>query len=247
MTTAEIILEVPTADLRRALGAVARFANPKVPDMSCVRLRATDHITYVSATNGSAAALAISSTIGMRIDLPTDDPVAEFDLSVEDVAKILKVFKGSDGDDDNPGEELRIEVDAEHVTLTDASGMFEGQQLVLPRQPHNANAPSVMRSLGALIHDRPKDPPGSEVFVFGPNLALFLAASKVYDTNLTIEHHLGGKAKDRVSLVVRVGGDFIGALTTRWEDDDEKAARQRQRNAWTKRLTRPIDLEGVWS
>ena len=233
----EITLLVETADLRHALTAVAPFTQPKIDTLARVSVRAGEHFTTVSATNGHAAALAVVSTLHLGIDVLSDDTVAVFDLSSDDARKILQVFKGKAGKDDEPGEELRIEVDSESVTLTDASGMFEGQQLVLPRTPMIEHAPNVHNYLGQYIHRRPRSPEGAEVPLFGPNVALFVGACKVYDTQMTLELHGSSDRLAKGVTLVRIGSSFIGALTITPWDEETAETEGRRRKTWTHRIS----------
>lgn len=231
-------LLVETADLRDALSAVAPFVEEKIDDLSRIRVHATTGITTVSATNGSAAALAAVSTWSLDNGAGSDDNAAVFDLSATDAKKILQVFKGKPGNDDEPGEEVRIDVDAEHTTITDASGFFEGQQLVLPRLPELEHAANVHRFLGQYLHERPGSPEIPVLPLYGPNLALFVRACKVYGTEAVIELH---HREERDLVLVRCGDSFIGGLTvSRW--DEEKAETNKVwRDAWNRRIKAPLE------
>jgi len=233
-------LLVETADLRSALTATHPFTEKDLPSFSCVTITPGPHVTEVTASNGSAAALAIVSTLTLDAD---DGEVAPFDLSVPDVKKILQVFQGKPGKDGEPGAELRLDVDPDHVTLTDASGFFEGPQLVLPRQPDREHRPNVTRSLGHFVHQPPSGPPGGESLLFGPNLARMVGACKVYGVDLVLEFH--PTREDRHTVIIRCGESFLGIVSPRWIDDDEKARLAEHRKAWNRRIPDQVD-DSAW-
>jgi hypothetical protein len=235
--TAQLLVE--TVDLRRALKAVAPFVDRDADltnGRARIRVTADQVITYVQATNGAVGALAIVSTLTLTVDGEvTDDPLA-FDLSPADAAKILTCFPGRDGKDGEPGDEIRLDVDAEHLTITDASGLFEGQSLVLGRVPDVEHPAEIIKTFTQLVHEHPQAPHNGVLATFGPSLALLIGASKVYDKNILLEMHQRG---ERVVTLARIGESFLAVVTEAYVDQDQQASYKEYRDAWTERLDDP--------
>lgn len=246
MSTISLLVE--TADLRRALRAVGPFvekdAEPGSP-LSTIRVTSDPVVTYVAATNGAAGALALVSTSALVIDGEAIDPGAGrwsvFDLSAGDAAKILTCFPGRDGKDGEPGDELRLEVDDEHLTVVDASGLFEGQSLILGRAPAAEHPANTLRTFSWLTSSEPTPPGDATVIAYGPSLALVIGASKVYDRNIVLELHTHG---DRVTTLARIGESFLAAITEAYVDDEKSVAYREYRDAWRDRLAHRGDRRG---
>lgn len=230
-------LLVETVDLRRALRAVSAFVI-KDADVdtawSRIRLTAGPVVTYVQATNGSCAALAVVSTLTVGRD-GEDSHGFAFDLTKADVSKILTCFPGRNGKDGEPGDELRVDVDDEHVTVTDASGLFEGQSLVLGRAPEIDHPAAVLRSVRRFVCAEPLPPSSGTINALGPNLALLIAASKVYDAVVVLEQH-HDEVRSRTPILARIGEDFLALVTEAYVDEDAAAQYMAYRDSWASRL-----------
>lgn len=238
-------LLVETVDLRKALRAVTPFVD-KDADLTNgrarIRVTADQVITYVQATNGVVGALAIVSTIALAEDGEATDGPLSFDISPADASKILTCFPGRDGKDGEPGDELRLEVDPEHLTITDASGLFEGQSLVLGRVPDVEHPAEIIKTFTQLVHEYPQAPHDGVLTTFGPSLAVLIGASKVYDKNILLEMHQRGT---RVVTLARIGESFLAVVTEAYVDEDQQASYKEYRDAWTERLIggdEPTDL-----
>ena len=237
-------LLVETVDLRKALRAVAAFVDKdadKDADITNgrarIRITADPVITYVQATNGVVGALAIVSTIALAEDSESmDDPIA-FDISPSDAAKILTCFPGRDGKDGEPGDELRLEVDAEHLTIIDASGLFEGQSLVLGRVPDVEHPADILRTFVQLSDEPPQGPGDGVLLTYGPSLALLIGASKVYDRNILLELHQRG---DRVVTLARIGESFLAVVTEPYLEEEARGTYEDYRQAWASRLAEAV-------
>jgi hypothetical protein len=228
-------LLVATADVSKALRAAHPFTVDKVDSLSRVRFTCTPVNTFVAATNGHAAALALVSTIAL--DVPDGPGPVEFDLTGLQARTIAGLFKRGKDDDEEMGAELRFDVDQEHVTVTDASGMIEGQQLVIPRVPMSESTPRIVTVFAAragLGHKPHRDRPPR---LHGANLALMVGAAKVYGAELVVEHRAADRPDANGSLLVRVGESFLGTVTETWINEDEAAERARWAAAWQDRLT----------
>lgn len=231
-------LLVETADLRRALRAVGPFVDKDAaPDspFSRIRLVATPTVTYVHATSGVVAGCALVGTASLSHDgeALVGSQTAAFDLTKHDAAKILTCFPGRDGKDGEPGDELRLDIDDEHLVVVDASGLFEGQSLVLGRAPELEHPSNILRTFQHLATDPPAGPDNSLVTLLGPSVAIVLGASKVYDTQVVLEFHTRG---DRIVTLARIGESFLGVLTEAHVDEDREAAQQSYRRDWAHRL-----------
>ena len=235
-----VTLLVETTDLRRALRACAAFLlkndDPTSP-WSRVRVLASRAVTYVTARNGSSGACALVSTIALARAGESLNEVFAFDLSAADVSKILTCVPGRDGKDGEPGDELELTVDAEHLTVVDASGLFEGQSLVLGRMPDLERPSAIIRSfihLGAFASPAPTR--NGALFTEGTALALLVAASKVYGKLAILETHPRG-SDGKATILARIGESFIAILTPPYVDDETGDALDGWRDSWTERLS----------
>jgi hypothetical protein len=217
---------VGTADLHHALSAVAPHAtnDPELPTTSRVRLSSDGVNLTVTATNRYTVGHAIVS-----VDDDQPDPDLVVDLSLQDVKEITTLFKGKDDDDQT----VRLDVDDRHLTCTDASGLFEGKSLRLPRLAIEENYPDltvlVHRSLTA----------GSQgtfekVVTNGKLVNLFNAAVKAYDKPLVIEATVSATT----ALLIGCGESFIGLLMPMRVDEDTTREQDEWREAWIRRLDR---------
>lgn len=246
MSTFTFIAE--TKDLCKALAAAAPFANEKSRGFDTVRVFVDPTNIYVGATNGNAMGLALASTFGL--DGATDDGeplesgLFEVDLLPAQCRAIITLFKAGASEDDEgePGAELRIEVTDDEVTVTDASGLLEGQSLTLPRPPTADNAAAVVVSThgrnttGAL--PSPDFPPR----YYASALALVIKAAKVYGHDLIFEHKAPADETRSGSTLVRCGESFLAVLVDSWKTEDNLADEARWRDAWQARLGPLKDL-----
>src|SRR5699024_5533233 len=75
------------------------------------------------------------------------DPI---DLAVDDVVKILAVFKMPADKDQWPNAFVRLTPHGQELTITDAGGLFDGQELTVPA--HRAtDFPDIPAMIGALL------------------------------------------------------------------------------------------------
>ncbi len=238
MSTTTLLVE--TSDLRRALKAVAPFVEKGSDvDTSYPHGRmyavAGGTVTYLAATNGVAAALALVSTLALTIDGEVVTSPARFALGPADIVKILACFPGRDGKDGEPGDELRLDLDGEHLVVTDASGLFEGQSLVLGRLPDLEHAPDL---LALFRHPAIADPVSAQpagLATPGPSLALLVAASKVYGPTIRLEFHPRA-AGDKVHTLARIGDSFLALISEAYTTEEEQADDRQVRAAWVERL-----------
>ncbi|WP_063039674.1 DNA translocase FtsK [Nocardia pseudovaccinii] len=221
-------ITVGTADLRQALTAVLPHAgkDKDLPEYSRVRLTVDrEHVT-VSATDRITMALAI---VSIWEDAAHEPCVVE--LLPEDAKKLLTVFKAGKADQGDPEYRLRLDIDAERLTVTDCSGMdmgIDGRSLRIPRLP-TGDVLGVVAGTIALAHD------GQaalllDMSVSGEKLARFKTAATTYESLVSVE------ARGERMVLIRCGESFLGLMLSRkLDEDDIKRAREHARS-WSERL-----------
>lgn len=214
-------ITVGTADLHRALSAVAPHVEPD-PDLPLHRVRISsdgENLT-ATATNRYTVAHALAS-----IEDP-DGTLEDFDLSPTDVKEILTLFKTKDDD-----EMLRITIESTKVTFTDASGLFDGKSLSLPRIGTDENYPNIPGLIATCLT---KTRTGSigRLLTNGKLVGLFNAAVRAYDEPLAIE----ATERDTTALVIACGESFIGLLMPIKPEDDQDTHLDAWRDGWLRRL-----------
>lgn len=235
--TAQLLVE--TADLRRALRSaglfVAKGSDVDVTSaLARVHVLATPSVTYVSATTGSAAGLALVSTLTLAVDGEPSTAQLAFDLSPTDVAMILTCFPGRDGKDGEPGDELQFDVHDEHLVVTDASGLFAGQSLTVGRLPNVEHPVDLLATFRWLLESEPSRRAGV-VQVPPASLALVVSASKVQGAPVFLEPH---ERSGHTTCLVRLGESFLAALTEAFVDEEQLARAESFRGSWKTRLGR---------
>lgn len=252
-TTSTFTFTAETGDLCQALAAVEPFANSKIPSFATVRLFVDDTNIYVGATNGNAMGLALASTWGLQAVTRdgeaerTAGRVFEVDLLPVQCKAIVALFKAGaaeDPKDGEPGAELRIDVTEDEVTVTDASGLLEGQSLTLPRPPTVDNAAAVVVTVEARNTEGASPAVDRPPRYYPASLALVLKAAKVYGDDLTFEHRAPAVEGRSGSTLVRCGESFLAVLVDAWTDEDTTDQRDRWAGAWGDRLAvlRPAAL-----
>lgn len=221
---------VGTRDLRQALASVAPHVSPDKEHTTLYRLRCEVGAVNlsVSAASGYTAAHAIVSVIDNE-----HGEAGSWDLQPSDAKEILALFPIGKGHEDQ--DTLRLEVDREHVTVTDVSGLFPGKELTLPRLADDELFPDVPGLIGSNLESGSafEDFAGEVMSTFGPQLKGFLAATSAYSEPLVLQPV--GAIQPR--LLITCGESFIGLLSMLAPDGEEGAARIRDwRRAWSMRL-----------
>lgn len=216
---------VGTADLRRALKAVAPHAEPSPDVVQTHRVRVTvgaDHVT-VSATQRYTIGHATVWTLDF------DGETGVFDLTPQDVKEILTLFHGKKDRGDEPDYTIRIRVETERVTLTDVSGLFEGKALHLPRIPTDENYPNVVKSIQeSLLAGRTST---ERLITSGKLHGLFGSASSAYEMPLVWD-----PAGDKGAMLVTCGKDFLGMLMPIRPDEQTTADIEKWHTDWLTRI-----------
>ncbi len=227
-------LIVGTADLRQALTAVRPHActDPEIPELTRIRFTiGTENLT-VTATDRFTAGLAIVSTWDHD-----GEPGEIVELLPDDAAKILAIFKsGKESGDDSPQYLLRLDVDAEHVTVTDCSGMIDGRRFRMPRLVTESALDSVPDLIQrahsgemVLLDDI------ENMTVSGDHLGRFKVAASTYKEPLSLETRSLATHRS-VSILIRCGESFLGLMMPTRLTDESLVRSREWADGWTARL-----------
>lgn len=256
-TAPNFTLLVATDDLCQALAAIAPFANEDLPSWATVRLLSDEMNTYVAATSGSSMGLALVSTLSLtaadQYGLPLEQTVVDIDLTPLQCKAIVSLFKASQRkpeDGEEIGSEIRIEATASEVHVVDASGLFEGTSLTLPRVPTSEQRVAVLTSLARMAAQTPVQSSSHPPRWGKATLQLFTKVSATYGHPLVLEHDATRPMVDETrsgTTLVRCGESFIGLAVDTFSDDNDKALRGTWADGWQARLPRALDLHHTTS
>lgn len=221
---------VGTNDFRAALSTVAVHAYPDgdLPSINRIRIDPDNENVTVTATDRFSAALALAS-----ITMHTEPELDPIDLSPDDAAKILSLFKAGKEKRDEPEYLLRIETTDTHVVVTDSSGLIDGRVLKLPRLPVDDAFPDIKLMMSRQMHATLAW--SDELIVNGDVLARFKSAAGAYHEPLRVESHSGHR-----SLLVLCGDSFLGTLMSIKPNEDHIAQMHEWNRAWLRRLPDPM-------
>lgn len=196
---------VPLLEFRQALLATRVHADPKSDTFSFVRLLPGDDLA-VMATDRFSAALA-----RVRVDDHGDGDVSPVDLALDDVAKVLAVFRMPSDKAEWAEAALRVTREGHDVTFSDAGGLFDGQSLTVTA--HDVDGIPDLRSfLAQHLGAAPTEPDRDSLHGLGIRLAQKVAvATKTYTEAAYAALH----GASRPAWVVTVGPDFICAEQAR--------------------------------
>jgi hypothetical protein len=220
---------VSTVDLRRALRSVVGHVDPDKDTTLLRRVRV--HIqrdnALVVATNRYTAAVAV---VSLWDNAYADDDVT-LDVGPDQVAEVLAMFRADEKGNDSGDDKLRVRLTDRYVTMTDTAGLFPGKEVTWPRLTTEEQFPDLLNLIGGMLA-KAGTGKASTLHTSGNLLALFKAASTVYDSPVVIEPT---KAEGG-ALVLSVGESFVGLLMPIRTDADQLAQQSAWRDAWHRRL-----------
>jgi hypothetical protein len=236
--TLDAAITVATSDLRNALRAVLPHAEPnKTGDNDAEhRLRLVFDKAHVNvmAANGATAALAIVSIEDddRQERFAADDGPIVIDLTPRQGRHVLWAFKAKPADPEEL-ERLRFNIGRAELTLTDDGGLFSGESIAFPATDPSDSFPDVAGILARAIAGVGASPVGKTLVQDGATLALFKDASRVYGQPLVIS--ATGTPESR-GWCVECGESFVGAVSSKHNDDDSLRKREAWHRGWLERL-----------
>lgn len=237
--TAEV--QVDTRDLRNALRAVVPHAEPNrtgdLEDEHRVRLVLDKQHVNVLASNGSTAAMAIASIEEdtRRERFAVDDGPLIVDVTPRQIRLILQQFKAKKNDPEGVEQiaALRVLGGGEGLEVADVSGLFAGESIRFPAVGISEKFPDVVGIITKALANASASPSPKPLTADGATVALFKAASTVYEQPLSIEP-VG--SPDSRGFLVSCGESFLGVISSRHQDDDSLQRRDGWRQGWIRRL-----------
>lgn len=219
---------VGTEELRRILKAVAPHAHPDVhiSALHRVRFELIGNTLRLVATNAYTAALAELSVTNGYGD--TDHP-KPWDLSPLDVKKLLGIFDGKSASTVQGEEQVRVDVNGKYVTVTDTSGLFEGESLQLVRYADEPKYPPVAAVIGRTMRLGSTDV--DRLVTDGARMSLFTRTASALGQPLVLQ-----PSGARGTLVVTCGEHFIGLLMPMRVDEQKEANLTNYLAAWWREL-----------
>ncbi len=221
---------VSTGDLRNALRAVVVHAgkDDEVPILQRVRFYIRDGNIMIAATNRYTVGLGL---VSIWSDTEDDDTVV--DVTPAQVGEILAMFKSAKEKkgDDAGDDDLRLRITDRFLVATDVAGFFPGKEVTWPRVANEDNYPDLPTLVGRMLATA-GSASASTMHTNGSFLALFKAASSVYDEILTVEP----TSEKQGALFVTVGESFLGAIMPIKPSDEAVIEQAAHRRAWDARL-----------
>jgi Ftsk gamma domain len=191
---------VSTTDFRRLLKTVLPHAHtkPDIPALNRVRLILDGSKLTVVATCAFTVALACAS-VGNEYG----DDALTFDLSPDDVKRILSFHTETSEVDGQ--QQLTVAVDDTYVTITDTSGLIDGESTQLMRYATEDNYPDIPGMIGKHLGLAPT---GAERLITNSGfLRRFTVSAAAIGMPLVFR-----PSGPRGVLLVACGEDFLGLL-----------------------------------
>lgn len=214
-------IQVPTADLRAALEAVAphRSKVKTGDDMTerLIRLTFAEGWLFVTASNGSTTAMAkirIDEEDDSRLTLgklDRDDGPMIVDLEAYRVAQMLQLFKLG-GNEDDTVQKVGVHVSADpkdrFVRFVALAGVREGDTLEFQLEAP-AEMPDVIAITARAKANQDADTAAKPLVADVDMLKLFVAAGHAYGQKPEIK---STGTKDSGGFIVNVGPAFVGTI-----------------------------------
>lgn len=230
---------MPLLPFRQALLAVKPHAagTKGLPEFQTVRILPGARHCHLVATDQYTVALAAVGTADLA--MTELDPI---DLHVDDVAKVLAVFKMPADKELWPGCTIRLETHDGEVSFIDAGGLFDGQELTVPMRTQSKYPDLPTLLARHLIKARALAyPPESDRGLPASAVVKLQAAVKTFDEPVWLQPT---SADPKASFLALVGETFLALIhpaTPPDVDDDDPAADwrpDRWRAAWAEHLPR---------
>lgn len=249
-TTAECTIEVPLVPFRQALAAVVPHAEPtktgdEVSDMSRVRLTAAASELYILACNeaGTAALGSVPIESDTRAErFAADDGVFSVDITPGAARLILRDFKAGAAGVEADQDMVAVTFTETRISVADASGLLKDSFGLEVRQQvlqYSSDYPDVRDILAQALARAGESQTAKPLVTGGRLWALFRHAATAYGRPLRLE---GSGGADARGFIVICGPSFIGAVSSRHNDDDSLAKAQAERRQHMERLglTKPL-------
>lgn len=251
--TIECTLEVPLAPLRQALSSVVVHAEPtktgdEVSDMSRVRLTAAASELYVLAANdsGTAALAAVPIETDSRAErFAADDGEFSVDITPGAARLLLRDFRAGKPGVEADQDMVKLLIGETRITVSDASGLLKdsfGLEVSQQLLQFSTDYPDVHDILRQALARAGEAQAAKPLVTQGKLWALFRHAAVAYGRPLRVE---GVGSSEQRGFVVMCGTAFIGAVTSRHNDDDSLAKAQAERRAHLERLGLQPALAGL--
>ena len=239
-------ITVPLLKLRQALMAVKPHAggSKDLPTFRTVRLIPGPDRLFVTATDRRTIALADvpveSCTMGVL------DPI---DLDPEHVVKILAVHKLTGDKDMWPEYTVRISRDEKlhEVTITDTSGMLDGEALTVPTLAPDATYPETEALIGQAVRFAQKAQEGRAGLIHDRGITeqawvKIAAATKAYSETAWIQPHYGATGGHLI-LVGKRFAALAHPVTSRDDEELTDLTPANWRTRWASILPHPVTGE----
>ncbi len=224
-------------DLIKAFRALAPFTDAKVDTLSRIRFTLSGHRLHAAATNTYSAGLAHIGVVDAE-GPEGHDGLVEVDILGEQAKKVVQAFKASGKEDeDGPGREMRVTVDAEHLTFTDASGFLDGQELTLPRPPMIESGPRLIPTFRDRLTVGHKPNKTAPPALSPSQLGLLVGAAAIYGHSLILEHQASTDPNRTGRVLARIGDEFLGYITEHHFNEEEVRDRGQWRKDWVAQMS----------
>lgn len=242
--TTECTLEAPLIPLRQALSSVVVHAEPTktgdgTSELSRVRLTAAKSELHVAACNdsGTAAMAAVPIETDSRSErFAADDGEFAVDLTPGAVRLILRDFKAGPADVAASEDMVKLTITDTRIVVSDASGLLKdafGLEVSQNLLQFSADYPPVLEVLRDALARAGEAQTAKPLVTGGRSWALFRHAAVAYGRPLRAEATGGADAR---GFIVLCGSAFVGAVSSRHNDDDSLAKAQAERRAHLERL-----------